>query len=146
MIIACQCTDELGPCKNDTDGIRLMCDKCFKDCAPVALHFDDNKPELQYILAMPGLLEVARVNNYGAKKYGQWNYRLGMPWMELLGSSSRHLQAFIGGQDNDDHEPECKEGCIKHSTLPHLAHLCYNALMLLGYMKEHPKLDDRFKL
>jgi len=99
-----------------------------------AKHFDDGKPELQYILAMPGLLEVSRVGTLGAQKYSRWNYRSGMPWMKLLGSCSRHLTAFICGEDND-----------KESGISHLAHLCYDALMLLEYVKDHPKLDDRYK-
>lgn len=96
-------------------------------------HKDEGKIGLQYILAMPGLLQVAKVGDFGAKKYGQWNYRKGMPWMKLLGSCSRHLTDFILGQNTD---PE--------SGLPHLAHLCYDTLMLLEYSVEHPSLDDRY--
>ena len=99
-----------------------------------AKHFDKEKPELQYILSMPGLLEVAKVGSYGSKKYSQWNYRAGMPWMKLLGSCSRHLFQFINGEDTD---PE--------SGLAHLAHLCYNALMLLEYTTKHRELDDRYR-
>lgn len=99
-----------------------------------AKHFDDNKPEIQYILAMPGLKAVAAVGTFGKAKYGQWNYKGGMLWMRLLGSCSRHLMDFILGEDMD-----------KESGLPHLAHLCYDALMLLGYMTEHKELDDRCK-
>jgi len=99
-----------------------------------AKHFDEGKLELQYILAMPGLADVAKVGSFGARKYGQWNYRSGMPWMKLLGSCSRHLTAFILGENDD---PESK--------LPHLAHLVYDALMLMGYVTEHPQLDDRYK-
>lgn len=98
-----------------------------------ASHKDEGKIGLQYILAMPGLLEVAKVGDFGAKKYEQWNYRKGMPWMKLLGSCSRHLTSFILGEDND---PE--------SGLPHLAHLIYDGLMLLGYQIEHKELDDRY--
>lgn len=99
-----------------------------------ASHKDDGKIGLQYILAMPGLCSVAAVGDYGAKKYDQWNYTKGMPWMKLLGSCSRHLASFIRGEDLDS-----------ESHLPHLAHLAYNALILLGYMEVHNALDDRFK-
>lgn len=99
-----------------------------------ASHHDNGKVGLQYILAMPGLSDVAAVGDFGAKKYEQWNYRKGMMWMKLLGSCSRHLTAFILGEDND-----------VESGLPHLAHLAYDALMLLGYMNEHKEMDDRFK-
>lgn len=96
-------------------------------------HYDSGKIGLHFILAMPGLDKVALVGDYGAKKYDQWNYTKGMPWMKLLGSCSRHLTAFIRGEDLD-----------KESQLPHLAHLAYNALMLLGYMECHKSLDDRY--
>lgn len=99
-----------------------------------ASHHDEGKIGLQYILAMPGLLDVARVGDFGAAKYGQWNYRSGMPWMKLIGSCSRHLMAFTFGEDYDI-----------ESGHPHLAHLAYDCLILLGYMNEHKELDDRFR-
>jgi hypothetical protein len=96
-------------------------------------HFDSNKPGLHYVLFFKGLDEVAKVGDFGSKKYGQWNYLGGMEWMKLLGSCSRHLCAFIRGEDLD-----------KESGLNHLAHLIYDALMLLEY--QHRKLgkDDRY--
>ena len=97
-------------------------------------HLDEGKIGLQYILAMRGLISVSNVGDYGAKKYGQWNYKVGMPWMKLLGSCSRHLFQFILGMDNDS-----------ESGLPHMAHLAYNSLMLLDYMETHREKDDRFK-
>jgi hypothetical protein len=96
-------------------------------------HLDAGKVGLQFILAMPGLDQVAKVGDYGAKKYDQWNYCKGMAWMKLLGSCSRHLAAFIRGQDMDE-----------ESGLPHMAHLAYNALMLLGYMENKRELDNRY--
>lgn len=98
-----------------------------------AKHFDDNKLPLQHILAMPIIEEMAKVAQYGEKKYGDYyNYRKGMPWMKLLGSCTRHLRAFIRGENND---PE--------SGLPHLAHLAYDTAMLWEYLELHPKLDNR---
>ncbi len=96
-------------------------------------HNDQGKTGLQYILAMPGLCSVALVGDFGAKKYGQWNYKAGMPWMKLLGSCSRHLASFIRGEDLDT-----------ESGLPHLAHLVYDALILLDYQENHKELDDRY--
>jgi Domain of unknown function (DUF5664) len=99
-----------------------------------AKHFDMNKPGIHYVLAMQGLSEVAKVGDFGAKKYGQWNYKAGMPWMKLLGSCSRHLTSFILGEDNDS-----------ESHLPHLAHMVYDGLMLLDYAARKKGTDDRFK-
>jgi hypothetical protein len=97
-------------------------------------HKDEGKTELQYILAMEGLEQVAAVGTFGAKKYARWNYKAGMPWMKLGGSLSRHLRAWLMGEDMD---PE--------SGLPHLAHLIYDALMLLDYSNNHKDKDDRHK-
>jgi Domain of unknown function (DUF5664) len=100
-----------------------------------ASHLDEGKVQLQHILAMPGLDQVALVGEYGFRKYGdRWNYRKGMPWSKLLGSCSRHLAAFIRGQNLDN-----------ESGLPHLAHLAYDCLMLLEYMESHNAQDDRYK-
>lgn len=98
-----------------------------------ANHYDQDKIELHYVLAMPGLAEVAKVGSFGRKKYGQWNYRAGMPWMKLAGSISRHLFDWINGHDKD-----------AESGLNPLAHLIYDALMLLGYSYDHTELDDRY--
>jgi hypothetical protein len=97
-----------------------------------AKHFDDEKLQLQWILSMEGLDEVAKVGAYGAKKYGQSNWRGGSEYMRYLGSCARHLSAFIRGVDLD---PE--------SGLHHLAHLAYNCLILLTWIKFKRGCDDR---
>ena len=98
-----------------------------------AKHFDDGKPGIQFVLGMSGLAEVARVGDFGAKKYGQWNYKCGMPWMKLAGSCSRHLTAWIIGETYD-----------KESGLHHLAHMVYDGLMLLDYAARNKGQDDRY--
>lgn len=106
------------------------------DFLPVhkADHHDEGKIALQFVLSMEGIDDVAKVGMFGAKKYGQWNYRSGMEWMSLLGSCSRHLTFFIRGEDRDS-----------ESGLPHLAHLVYDALMLLQYIHDKKGTDDRYK-
>jgi hypothetical protein len=98
-------------------------------------HKDSGKTELQYILAMKGLDEVAKVGSFGAKKYDQWNYMAGMPWMKLAGSIARHLTDWIRGHDKDE-----------ESGLHPLAHLVYDALMLLEYDYRKVGKDDRYKV
>jgi len=98
-----------------------------------AKHMDEGKPGIHCILAMPLITEMAKVMDYGAKKYGShWNYRKGMSWMALLGSCSRHLTAFIRGENND-----------QESGFSHLAHLACDAAMCFEYIRSHPSLDDR---
>lgn len=99
-----------------------------------AKHFDEGKTALQYVLVFKGLDEVARVGEFGAKKYGQFNYMAGSSYMRLVGSCSRHLTAFIRGEDKD-----------AESGLSHLAHLVFDALMLLEWVYRKVGNDDRFK-
>ncbi len=97
-----------------------------------AKHDDKEKLALQWILSMSGLDEVAKVGTYGAKKYGQSNWRGGSEYMRYLGSCTRHLACYIRGESNDS-----------ESGLSHLAHLAYNALILLTWAKEQRGTDDR---
>lgn len=98
-------------------------------------HFDEGKLPLQHVLGMPIIEEMARVAQYGEKKYGDYyNYRKGMPWMKLLGSCTRHLWSFIRGENND-----------KESGLSHLAHLAYDSGMLFEYIGHFDNFDDRPK-
>jgi hypothetical protein len=97
-------------------------------------HLDSGKTAYQYILSMSFIDEMAKVGSFGALKYGQWNYKAGMPWMKLCGSMSRHLIAFIRGENND-----------KESGLSHLAHMAYDAAMVFDYIGKHDNLDDRYR-
>lgn len=96
-------------------------------------HKDQGKIGLQYVYSMPGLELVAKVGDFGAQKYGQWNYKAGMPWMKLAGSIARHFFAWLSHEDLD-----------KESGLPHLAHLVYDGLMLLDYSIRQKGVDDRY--
>ncbi len=97
-----------------------------------AKHYDDGKTQLHWILSMQGLDDVANVGAYGAKKYGQSNWRGGSNYMRYLGSIVRHTAAVIRGQWYD---PE--------SHLPHLAHIVYNCLIVLEWSKTGVGIDDR---
>ncbi len=97
-----------------------------------AKHHDDGKTQLQWILSMRGLDDVADVGDYGAKKYGQSNWRGGSAYMRYLGSCVRHVALVIRGQWLDT-----------ESNLPHLAHVVYNCLILLEWYKTGVGTDDR---
>lgn len=109
------------------------CYLCFPEKAE-AKHLDEGKVNLQYVLVFKGLDDVARVGEFGAKKYGQFNYMAGASYMRFLGSCSRHLSAYIRGEDID---PE--------SGSNHLAHLIFDCLMLLEWHYRKVGTDDRFK-
>jgi len=98
-----------------------------------AKRFDEGK--LQWdLLPWKGLIEVVKVAEMGAKKYGKYNYRKGMEWTRVLNSAFRHLIAIRNGEDRD-----------KESGVLHAAHFVFNGLMLIEYFDTHKELDDRSK-
>ncbi|MCC6178832.1 MAG: dATP/dGTP diphosphohydrolase domain-containing protein [Phycisphaerales bacterium] len=76
--------------------------------------------------------EVAQVFTYGARKYSDRNWELGMAWGRLLAAALRHLTAWARGEDRD---PE--------SGHRHLAHAGCCVLMLLGLTMRAKGTDDR---
>lgn len=79
--------------------------------------------------AMSGL---ARVLKYGAAKYGRRNWEKGMPLSEFYGSTLRHLNSWMNGEEFD---PE--------SEIHHMWHAMANIAMLGTLMHRNPDLDDR---
>lgn len=96
--------------------------------------YDDGKPPLAY-LPWAGIDEVAQVQAYGHKKYGDfWNYRQGMEVGRNLSCAIRHIRAYMEGEDND---PESQRN--------HLAHACCRLLFTLQNLKDGTAIDDRYK-
>lgn len=96
-----------------------------------ALRFNENKP--RYDLLEPHAIhELVKVFTKGSEKYADRNWEKGMKWSKMLASLKRHLAAFEQGEDYD-----------KESNLNHMAHVAWNALGLVTYMRTHPELDDR---
>jgi hypothetical protein len=100
----------------------------------MALHHDASKPRME-LLPSDAMTEWARAMTFGAKKYGDHNWRKGMAWTRVLGSLGRHLTAFMAGQDND---PE--------SGVSHMAHVMCNAAFLIHYSRNLNTFDDRYKV
>jgi hypothetical protein len=83
-------------------------------------HFDAGKPRTD-LLPVWGIMELARVMEYGSHKYGDHNwskYADEWGWLQLIGSALRHIFAWMRGEDFD---PE--------SGLPHTAHAMANLAM-----------------
>lgn len=95
-----------------------------------AARFNAGKPTLE-LIPMIGLIDAARVFDYGRQKYAEWNWAKGMPWSAVLGSLLRHLEALQRGEEYD---PE--------SGLPHIGHVMCNALMLATYRYTYPSGND----
>ncbi len=97
-------------------------------------HFDQGKPRLD-LVPMKGFIEVGKVMEYGAKKYGEHNwskYAGRWAWTQLIASALRHIVAWMMGEDND---PE--------SGLNHLGHANANLLMLTDLQLLKKGVDDR---
>lgn len=99
----------------------------------VGTKHDQGKPPMA--LLDPEFLEgVARVLDFGAKKYAAHNWRNGLAYSRLISASYRHLGAINKGEDVD---PETGE--------LHAYHLGCTIMFLASMMKTRPDLDDRWK-
>lgn len=96
-----------------------------------AVKFDHGKVDFT-LLPWDALEEVARVMEYGAKKYARGNYRAGFSYTRTLGALLRHVYAFLRGEDKD---PE--------TGLSHMAHACCNCLFMLVMLQKGTGVDDR---
>lgn len=94
---------------------------------------DAGKPPLA-LLPWEALIDVAKVLDAGAAKYGRENWRKGIGYHRLLDAQMRHLAAFTMGEDFD---PE--------TGLSHLAHAaCCNLFLLTFVVSGRIDLDDRY--
>lgn len=110
--------------------------KTYKERSPQALRYNKDKTPLSFLLDFPNATAgVARVLEFGAKKYARNNWRQGLPFTEVTDSLLRHLQAFHSGEDVD---PE--------SGLPHIDHALCNMLFLAEFFRIRPEYDDRTML
>lgn len=89
--------------------------------AKSGVKFDKHK--LRWVL-MPwdALTDVVRVFMYGACKYGERNWELGMDRNRLLDAALRHISKYMCGEFEDN-----------ETGLNHLAHAVASLLMLIAY-------------
>lgn len=80
------------------------------------------------LLPWVAILDVAKHCEKGAKKYGENNIRLGVPFHSLADSAARHLAKYMMGMDDEDH----------------LVAACWNLLWLLEQRTTKPELNDMF--
>lgn len=97
------------------------------------IKYDQNKPDLS-ILSFDALSEIAKAFEFGAQKYGRYNYLGGMEWTRLSSACLRHIFAWVWGQSED-----------KESGLSHLAHAGACIIMLLDYVIKNLGTDNRYK-
>lgn len=93
--------------------------------------FDGEKP--RYDLIAPEFLEgTAQVLTFGAAKYGERNWELGMAWHRPFAALMRHMWAWWRGENTD---PE--------TGMSHLWHAACCLCFLMAYEQRHIGKDDR---
>jgi hypothetical protein len=95
--------------------------------------YDDGKPGM-HLLDNIALREIAKVLDFGAKKYAPNNWRKGIAMSRLLAAALRHLFAYASGEKTD---PE--------SGLSHLAHAGCCVMFALNMEQTRPDLNDTFQ-
>lgn len=89
------------------------------------------------LLSSDALVEMAKVLDYGAKKYQRQNWRSGMKWSRMYAAALRHLSTWNNPYESSkDNETE----------LSHLAHAAVNIMMLLEHELRGLGEDDRHKV
>lgn len=118
-------TDSISESKNSRNPLSINLGEAVKH--------DFGTDKYRYDLLPPGPLgEVAQVMDFGAKKYGDYNWTKGTKWSRFFAAALRHLWAWWRGEDND---PE--------SGRSHLAHVACCVLFLLQYAQGKRGTDDR---
>ena len=102
------------------------------DCSQ-GVKFDTGKPPMG-LLPWKALTEIAKVLDFGAKKYNSYNWAKGMKWSRLYDAALRHLSVWIEGEDKD-----------QETGLSHLAHAGCCILFLLTYELLNIGNDNRWK-
>lgn len=85
-----------------------------------------------HLLPPDAIIEIARVLDFGAKKYAPRNWERGMAWSRPYAALLRHMFAWWSGEKAD---PE--------TGLSHLAHAGCCILFLMSYEKREIGDDDR---
>lgn len=96
--------------------------------------YDDDKPRMDLI--PPDVEEaLGKVLTYGAQKYEDRNWELGMDWGRVYAAARRHLNAYWSGENID---PE--------SNLPHIDHALCCIVFLSAYQKRNVGQDTRNRI
>lgn len=97
-----------------------------------AKKFDSDKPRYD-LVPWDAVEQIVQVLTFGASKYDDRNWELGMDWGRLIAAAFRHLTAWSMGRDRDE-----------ESGLSHLAHAGACIVFLLAYSARNKGTDDRF--
>lgn len=95
------------------------------------IKFDQEKVQLE-LLPVRALEDIARVLTFGAEKYSEENWREGFTYKRIIGSTLRHIYAWVRGENTD---PE--------TGISHLSHAACNLLFLITFEQTNTGEDDR---
>lgn len=93
---------------------------------------DQLKPRFS-LVPQYAILEVIKGFEYGANKYGMYNYSNGMEHTRYTDAAFRHMNAYLRNEDIDE------------SGIHHLALVACNALMALENIITNQGVDNRNK-
>lgn len=80
---------------------------------------------------------VVEVGQFGEEKYYTFNFLKCFPVNDTLDSLKRHLEQFENPYVSDLDSESLKN---------HMAHVAWNALVILHTLDKHPELDDRYSV
>lgn len=80
---------------------------------------------------------IIEVGQFGEEKYDTFNFLKCFPVNDTLDSLKRHLEQFENPYVSDLDEESLKS---------HMAHVAWNALVILQTLEKHPEMDDRYKV
>jgi len=91
-----------------------------------------SKPPISMVMeASEAIAGIAKVLEFGAKKYDRANWKKGLPYTQIIDSMQRHVLKVMSGEYYD-HE----------SGLLHADHIACNALFLSEMIHTRPDMDD----
>ena len=95
------------------------------------LKYDGDKVRMDR-LPWRAIVGAAKVLTYGARKYGDGNWRNGIAYSRCYAATMRHLVAWWLGETNDS-----------ETGLNHLYHALCEIMFMAEYAETHPEMDDR---
>lgn len=103
----------------------------FTTDKPEGVKHDEGKARMD-LVPPEAIAAMAHVLTFGADKYGERNWELGMRWSRPYAALLRHLLAWWGGEDED---PE--------TGMSHMWHVMCCAAFLTAFEARDEGLDDR---
>jgi hypothetical protein len=95
--------------------------------------FDEGKPMLG-LVPKSTIWAIGWILTFGAKKYGEHNWRKGLAWSRAYNALLRHLTAWWDGESTD-----------MESGKSHLWHAATELAFLIEYEESKTGEDDRWK-